>query len=193
MGFFWGSGGSEDTSKRNIDSQRKDHDQAIAFTDSKLEQFFNNATPSTPVSLASERTKKEYQKAHEPVATHTALGDGYAKPAKKRTLKVAARDNCVEYEAALSQCLLKGTYWERVMSCKSQLDARNTCNDLQEYALRVLEYDQALTEAQRTTIANTADDIMIQHCPQLTISQEQEESFKSAIDAHNKIVPRQSV
>lgn len=175
MGLFWRSSGAKSTESGTSQKSAEEAQTSIEIKDPRLAEFYNTAAPPTPAAL------KEAQK-------QANVGKGPSKTAttdyepQRRTLKIAARDNCVEYESALSDCLLRGTYWERVMSCKAQMDARNTCNELQEYALKVLGYEAASMEKERLGIAHRADDLMIKYCPRLTITPEEETSFKTAID-----------
>lgn len=100
---------------------------------------------------------------------------------REKNLKQVAMDNCVEYEKAYSDCLIRGSLWERFTSCPTQKTMHDKCVELQAMALEVLKFDQAQSDDEKISIKAKADDLMIQYIPQLTITESQVEAFKGAL------------
>lgn len=122
-----------------------------------------------------------------------AANDGLSPPKKpiistqvgqgrmQKSLHQIAMDNCVEYEKAFSDCLLRGSYWDRFNSCQSQKAMQDQCVNLQSMALNVLHYDEAASDEERAHIKAKADDIMIEHIPKLVITEPMVASFTEAL------------
>lgn len=145
---------------------------------------------------------KEQTSGEKPVGQQKAGQDGKSQPAtlesitqpipeaklqsREKNVGQLAMDNCVEYEKAYSDCLLRGTLWERFTSCPTQKTMHDKCIELQTMALQVLNYERAGDEETKMKIKAQADDLMIEHIPSLTITEANVEAFKNALPSRSQ-------
>lgn len=179
---------------------------ALSNISPDLKQFYFEAKPPTPISLvqpASKATDTSTPKDKSVPSVNTSTGNddtdrsiiqtavqgvpdvpqlyGREERPRRISLQQAARDNCVEFEMALSRCLVQGTLWNRFLSCYDEKMSQSKCNDLQEFALAALGYSPDLDEPLRKSIVNKADDLMIQTIPTTHISAETADAYKAAV------------
>lgn len=204
MRWPWSS--SSDNKNLPIEAKGKS-DNVLDEVDPQLRDFYYEAKPPTPISLLHPKqptdekaptvttppdtsTKPHKTKDNEDrKIIQTVVQDipevaqlyGRKEGPRKISLQQAARDNCVEFEIALSNCLIKGSIWDRFLACYPEKMSQQRCNDLQEFALAALGYNPDLDEPIRKSIIQKADDIMIQTNPTLHISAESGEAFKEAV------------
>lgn len=156
--------------------------QAEDVVDSDLKSYYKQQTlqekPAEPPRTAAE------------VQPQSATLESLTQPipeaklqSRDKTVSQIAMDNCVEYEKAFSNCLLRGTLWERFTSCPTQKTMHDKCVELQTLALQVLNFEQAGDDETKMKIKAQADDLMIRHVPNLTITEANVEAFKSALSS----------
>ncbi|ANB13338.1 hypothetical protein AWJ20_1624 [Sugiyamaella lignohabitans] len=190
----------KETSKENNSSE-------IEFRDPSLTEFYTKAKPPTPVSLAPETVQHDQTSSSDVKDTNAGISTipGFASNAetvsttyshlgagsfelkgggRKISLQQAARDNCVEFEVALSNCIVRGSIFDRFLSCRTQQMNQQKCTELQEYALAVLGYNLALSQDERNKIQGLADDLLIAHAPDSRLTEDICEQFKTAVDNH---------
>lgn len=131
--------------------------------DPDLQSYYDNALSGR----ASFEVKTSKEDSRTPVATQP----------RGKTLRQVAMDNCVEFERSYSNCLLHGTFWERLTSCPTQKAMHEECKDMQTRALEVLGWRSANSAGEQQTIKAKADDLMIKHSPSLIITESQVSAF----------------
>jgi hypothetical protein len=187
MSWLW-----KDQQEKNENSKTQTREPSIEelVGDESLRDFYGKARPIPPISLASDEIKKEYQQQVQeneqlskqiPGVQPADISHGESE-GKVLSLDRAAYDNCVEYEALLAHCSLKGTYWERLNLCYIYKKQQMKCVDLQREALTELGYNYATTNKQRKEIQNKVDDIFSCTVPDGPISERVENSFKEAVE-----------
>lgn len=184
------------SNKKSVEEQ-KTVDESI---DPSLKEFYDSAKPLTPVSLAPEKVKEEYKSnleatkrarnevpnyKEEGMAQIDSHGELETDPVTGKNLLPlgqAARNNCVEYEALMANCSLKGTYWEKLNMCHMYRKQQMRCVELQTEALKVLGYNRAITRDQQIEVQNKADDIFSTTVPDGPITDNIAEKFEKAVD-----------
>ncbi|KAA8906479.1 hypothetical protein TRICI_005144 [Trichomonascus ciferrii] len=168
--------------------------------DPSLQEFYDSAKPLTPVSLAPKEVKEEYERSietskqkQEDIPTFKEKGlqqiDSHDEPQIDPTtgktmlpLGQAARNNCVEYEALMANCSLKGTYWEKLNLCHVYRKQLMKCVELQTDALTDLGYNRALTRKEQIDVQNQVDDIYSSTVPDGPITDEIADKFKASVE-----------
>jgi hypothetical protein len=170
MGWLWGGNSPEKPGEVP--------DKAVELRDQSLQMFYESAKPPTPIALAP---KTVQESTYEPITTKAQKSVDF-QVRRKLSLQQVARDNCVEFEMALSNCLLRGSLWDRFLSCHSYKMNQQKCTELQEFALTVLGYNKALNEQHKRDIRNKADDLMIEYVPDGRITDDAANLFKAAVE-----------
>ncbi|CAN6671807.1 hypothetical protein TRVA0_045S00430 [Trichomonascus vanleenenianus] len=187
LGWLWK--GSE---KGPSSSKQQEGSADDLIEDPSLKDYYQSSKPLTPISLAPEEVKKEYEREQEAAkqsqkgtfkAEETGLHQITDHEENKTGLPLgqAARNNCVEYEALMAHCSLKGTYWERLNMCHKYRKQQMKCVDLQTEALNELGYTRAYSDDQRTEIQYKVDDIFSKTVPDGPISDETVKKFEAEI------------
>lgn len=112
---------------------------------------------------------------------HTLEVDAQHLGARAKSLALVAKDNCVEFEQAVVKCNQSGPLKERISGCGDKQKMYSMCVEMQTAALKVLGFARADSDAERLRILAAADDLMIEHVPTLTVTENMVNSFYEAL------------
>lgn len=129
------------------------------------------------------KSAEEQQQPKQGVSSAAQFSQGFT---RADTLSGAAKHNCAEYATAYSKCISYGSFLNRSSGCNTQISMLEKCQSMQEFVLEALNYDKAVTNAERLKIKAKADDLMIEAAPSLIITPEQEKKFHDLVTSLSK-------
>ncbi|VVT48394.1 uncharacterized protein SAPINGB_P001757 [Magnusiomyces paraingens] len=195
---------SKQTPSGSEESFFKSHNENIFESiDTNLIDFYKEAEPIKPISLAPQDVKERYSKEREARSlgferAPMAFDKGEINSLRRKfadsggdyiqTLWEAANENCALLAARYGECQRHGPMWSVMMSCHKESEAHKKCLHLQKYALTKVGFNNALDTQQRNEIKYKLDDLYTQHFPDGTVPESAKQAFLQDVeDLKNKV------
>lgn len=172
--------------------------EALESVNPELEQFYRQALPIRPISLApaelKARVEKEQQAKSESLKTTlVAFEETDANVQRRRfldagghyiqTLWEATQENCAILGARYGECQRYGPAWRMTMNCQKEAEAHRHCLGLQRNGMRSMGFDQALDSKQRNAIKYKMDDLYSLHFPDGQVTEAKKKEFLADVEA----------
>lgn len=171
-------------------------DDIIESLDPSLQNFYRQAEPVKPISLAPEELKQQLRKDQDArkqglEKAKMAFDSSELNNARRtfadsngkyiQTLWDAANENCALLNAKYRECQRHGPIWSIMMSCYKESEAHRKCLNIQKRSLSEAGYENALTTAQRNHIKYTLDDLYTKHFPDGSVTDSAKQEFFSDV------------
>lgn len=165
--------------------------------DPSLQQFYTEALPIKPLSLAPQALKdrvasEQHAKQASLKSATVAFADSEHNAQRRRvtdsggaliqTLFEAATENCALLGARYGECQRHGSMWSVMLSCHKEAENHHTCIGLQRKGLASMGYNQAVDSVQKREMKYTMDDLYTKHFPDGVVTEQTKKAFLAEVD-----------
>lgn len=195
--MVWPFSSSSASSSTQEPSNGATETNVLESVDPSLRQFYSEALPVKPLSLAPQELKdrvadEQRMKQISLKSAVVAFSDTEMNSQRRRfvdaggqyiqTLWEAANENCAILGARYGECQRHGPMWSVMMSCQKESEDHRTCLSLQRNGLKKMGFDQALDSKQRNMMKYKMDDLYTKYFPDGTVTESAKKEFLAEIE-----------